>query len=267
MIEIFNFDDYRAYLKAKVLEGKDSWGMWARLAKAAGCQATYLSQAMKGKVLLTADHIIGIANYLSLSDPEKDYLLLLLDLARAGTKPLKEYLQSKIKKIRAERDDIAKRFNQPKLEIGAKESLYYSAWFWSAIHIIVTIPEFKTSAAIANRLLIPIQLVDHALATLEFHGIVQRSGNKWNLLTSDIHIPKDSPMIGMHHSNWRQKAVNDALTPNTEGVHFTGVYSISKSDLQHLKEKILDLIEYSRKVVGPSKEEELVCMNCDFFKV
>ena len=67
-------------------------------------------------------------------------------------------------------------------------------------------------------------------------------------------------MIGIHHSNWRQKAVS-------EGVHYTSVYSISQKDYQHLKEKMLDLIEYSRKVVGPSKEEELICFACDIFAI
>lgn len=85
--------------------------------------------------------------------------------------------------------------------------------------------------------------------------------------TGDLHIPKNSPMIGIHHNNWRQRAVLDSTLPNTEGVHYTAVYSISRKDHEHLKTKVLDLVEQSRKIVAPSKEEELICFTCDLFEV
>ena len=267
MADIFSYDDYRSFLKARVKGDKTAWGLWGKLALAAGCQATYLSQAMKGRVHLTSDHIFGIARFLKLSEPEEDYFLLLLDYAKAGTKALQEKHLTRIRRIRKDREDLAKRFQKPKLEVGEAESIYYSAWFWSALHVIITIPEFQSVDAIAKRLLLPPELVEHSLSILEQKGILKKEGRQWRLGSADLHIPKDSPMIGVHHMNWRQKAVLDALTPRSESVHFTAVYSISRADYQHLKEKMLELIEHSRIIVGPSPEEDLICMTCDIFRI
>ena len=267
VVDVYKYEDYRAVIREHVEQAESSWGLWAKLAKAADCQPPYLSQVMKGKAHLTADHIIGLASYLHLSDDETDYMLLLLELSRAGTAKLRKYLKSKIEKIRASREDLTKRLAQPRLESGAKESLYYSAWYWSALHVIVSIPEFRTTKAIASRLMLPPDFVTYALEQLAQHGIVKRKGDSWELGTADIHIPKDSLMIGIHHSNWRQRAITDSTMPGRDNVHYTAVYSLSRSDYQHLKEKMLDLVEHSRKVVAPSKEEELVCFACDLFTV
>lgn len=42
---------------------------------------------------------------------------------------------------------------------------------------------------------------------------------------------------------------------------------MNRADWGCLKEKMLALIEESRKIVGPSKEEELIGMTCDLFRV
>ena len=112
----------------------------------------------------------------------------------------------------------------------------------------------------------PFDEIGHLHQLSEF-GIVRREGSKWTYGTGDIHAPKNSLAIGNHHNNWRQRAVVDALLPDRDGLHFTAVYSISSVDFQRLKDSVLALVEESRRVVGPSKEEELVCLSCDLFRV
>lgn len=266
-IDLYNYTDYRKYLKDLAESDLHSWGIWGRLAKAASCQPTYLSQAIKGKVQLTADHIIGIGQFFKLTDSEIDYLLLLLEFSRAATQKLQQHLSRKINKIRKDREDLTKRLNKPKIETGEKETLYYSAWYWSAIHVLVTIPEYKTASAIAERLLLPEIFVEQCLEQLAFYGILKKEKNEWTLGVGDVHLPKESLMTGVHHNNWRQKAILDSTLQKPENIHYTAVYSLSKKDLQTLKEKMLDLIEQSRQIVGPSKEEELACFICDLFVV
>jgi uncharacterized protein (TIGR02147 family) len=266
-LSIYNFDNYRTYIKSKVKAEKSNWGLWAKLAKAAACQPTYLTQAMGAKANLTADHILGIAKYWALSIDDTDFFLLLLEYGRAGTPALKKYLYEKIRKIKSEREDLAKRLALPKLEIGEKETIYYSTWYWSALHVIVTIPEFQTTASIARHLCLPVELVEVSLQNLERLNFVRKQGVQWKIGTADIHIPQSSPLIGVHHNNWRQRAVLDATLPNAHGVHYTAVYSLSVLDFEHLKEKMRDYIEHSRRVVQPSAEEKLVCLACDLFEV
>jgi uncharacterized protein (TIGR02147 family) len=265
-LSVFHAPDYRAFIRASAASVQPSRGIWAKLAVAAGCQPTYLSQAMKEKCHLTPDHALGIARYFKLSEDETDFFLLLLELERAGTPELQKYLRSKIEKVRREREDLSARLKKPTLEHLEKEAQYYSTWFWSAIHIITSIPDYQTPKAIGERLCLPIPFVEDTLQRLEAHGIVKRSGKNWVPATGDVHLPRSSPLVAVHHSNWRQRAIMSSVL-NQNGVHFTAVYSLSRTDFQHLKEKILELIEYSRAKIGPSQEEELACFTCDWFAV
>lgn len=264
---VFDFNDYRQFISAQVDAQAKPWGTWGRLAKIAGCQATYLSQVMKGKAQLTPDHVYRMARHWEMTDAETDFFLLLLERERVAGKELRAHLEEKMKKIRREREDLAKRFAKERVEAGEKETLYYSAWYWAALHVIVTIPEYQTPAAIARRLNLPVGFVEQALKRLADNGFVKQSKGKWAIHTADVHVPKESVMIGVHHNNWRQRAVTDSTVSGGDSVHFTGVYSLSRTDYQHLKEKMLELIEHSRKVVAPSAEEELACFLCDLFTV
>ena len=121
--------------------------------------------------------------------------------------------------------------------------------------------------AISERLILHPSLVEEVLQRLAEFGIVQKLGKTWILGTRDVHIPKESLMIGIHHNNWRQKAVTDSSMVNKESIHYTAIYSMSRSDFRDLKKRILDVIEHSRNVVEISKEEDIVCFTCDLFSV
>lgn len=265
--DIFSFTDYRSYLKDAAESFETTWGVWTKFAKAAGCQTPYLSQVMKEKAHLTADHVIGLAEFLRLNEDETEFFFLLLDLGRAGTPKLRKHLSARMAKIRKARENLSERLKKPRFETQQTESLYYSAWFWSAMHVIVSIPEFQTTAAIANRLMLPVDFIHNALEKLEELGIVNRDGEKWKHGAADIHVPKNSPMVSVHHQNWRQRAVADSMLPMHDGVHYTAVYSISRTDFEKLKARMLEMIEYSRVLIGPSKEEELIAFTCDIFRV
>lgn len=266
-IDIYQFQDYRSFIKTWVKVQKNSWGLWARLSKAANCQPAYFTQAMKGSVQLTQEHILNLSEYLKLNQQETEYFLLLLEYQRAGTKNLSSFYLKKISYLQKEKQDLSNRLNRKNVEIQLDANLYYSAWYWSAIHIMTTIPEFQTTNAIAERLCIPVETTMRCLQSLKEQGLIVQESNRWKWVSGDIHIPKKSPLIGMHHKNWRDKAVQDSLEPNTDGIHFTTVSSISKKDFELIKKRIFDLIDEAAKITGPSQEEELICFTCDIFKV
>ena len=57
---IFVFEDYREYLKTKIEENKLIRGYQSKLATAAGCQRSILSQTVKGKMDLSRDQAAGL---------------------------------------------------------------------------------------------------------------------------------------------------------------------------------------------------------------
>lgn len=50
----------------------------------------------------------------------------------------------------------------------------------------------------------------------------------------------------------------------TFGVHYTGVSSISRRDIEKVKDILVEAIKKAREVIEPSKEEELVIPTIDF---
>lgn len=267
MVSVYNYDDYRKYIEAVVKHQKNPWGIWAKIAKSAGCRSTYLTQAMKGRAELTPDHIIGIAQFFELSNDETQFFLLILDYGRAATKKLKEFLITKIRKSRKEKEDIAQNINSTRITVGDKETLYYSSWYWSAIHILLSIPEYRTTVKISERLQLPLEQTKFVLTQMKLNGLVKQERNQWINSIDDNTIPKQSPLLGMHHQSWRTRAVTDSTNPLSNGLHFTGVQSMSYTDAAKIKSHIQDLIDKNKKIIGPSRKEDVFCLNIDFFNI
>jgi hypothetical protein len=63
------------------------------------------------------------------------------------------------------------------------------------------------------------------------------------------------------------RAVLDAQSPQLDNLHYTVVQSVSASAFLELRELVLNFIENLNQLAGPSKEEELIAMTCDLFRV
>lgn len=264
---VFTFDDYKDFLREKIKESEMKWGLVSRLAKSAGCQRSYLSRVLNSEIHLMPDHLLGLCRHWNLSDKETEYILNVLESERAPSLALKNFYLAKLKALKDEHESLQKKVNRPKTIVGERESTYYSSWVYSAVHILVSIPQFQTVKAIAEKLQIHHGVVVETLNHLKDMGLVQSSGGFWTFSASEIHVPKNSPFVSLHHHNWRNRAVLDAQMKNSEGLHFTVVQSIDKKAWGKIKNQILSMIEDASKTAGPSREELLVCLTLDFFEV
>ena len=262
-ISIFNYKDYKQFLrKATAVRGQLS-----RLATAAGCHPSYLSQAVHNKVHLTPDQTLGIARHLNLSENETDFFLALVDHARAGTKELRSLLERKMHELRAKHENITHRLRRTELDVARNQAFYFSKWIWSAVHVLTAIPDFQSTTAIGERLGMSRNRALALLTELERSGFVRREEGRWKYSGGELHLPHHSPYVVQHHSNWRGQAILNAQLAGPDNIHFTGVYALSKADVAVLKEKMLKLLEEISQTVAPSSEEEAVCILCDFFTV
>jgi uncharacterized protein (TIGR02147 family) len=264
---LFSFHDYKDYIRQKIQESEAQWGLISRLATAAGCQRSYLSRVLSSEIHLTSDHLFRLARFWRLADDETDFFLLLLDREKAASPELRENLEGKIRARRREFEDLQKRVNRPRVAYGDKDLRYYAAWYVSAMHILVSIPRFQTADAIARALQLDARTVQDTLRFLETNGFVARDGARWAYRAGEQHVPRDSPLVSMHHNNWRARAVLDAQRTAGDGLHFTAVQSIDRRAWELLREKILAHIEEFSRIAAPAKEERLVCFSCDFFDV
>ncbi len=93
------------------------------------------------------------------------------------------------------------------------------------------------------------------------------SQNKVAVGPLSTHVEASSPWVRVHHTNWRQRAVNSLDVSSKSDLHYTLPLTISVGDSELLREKILQFIEQSKGIVDPSPSEDMFCLNIDWFKV
>lgn len=271
-MRIYEFENYRAVISHFIRDNESTRGYQGQLAKAAGCHRSYLSHVLNRSVQLTLDQGAGLCRFWALSELESNFFLDLIALERAGTAPLRELIQRRLNRCRSrlrEQDkNISVRVGAERMASPNFESEYYSAWFWRAIHMATGIAQYRQPRAIAERLRLPVDLVEKVLARLEQEGLVERGKQKdWRRSKDNLHLPKNSPFNSLSHMIWRQKAFEDAQRMRPGSLHFSALYTMSRKDAERLQESLLGSIENSRKEILLSKDEELFCFNCDFFEL
>lgn len=266
-MNIYHQNDYKDVLAEKIKEFQGHRGTLAKLAEAAGCQRSYLSQVLNTHVQFTPDHALGVCSFFEFTEDETQYFLLLVDLARAGSTKLKQRIQNQLKQIRDRNTVLEKKISANIVHATEQNYLYYSNWIYSAVHIAVSIPELQTAKALSNHFFIPLEIIEKILADLESMKLISRQGQKWSYAAGEQHLSRRSALISLHHNNWRNKAVMSSQTHPEKNYHYTGISSLSRYDYQIVSDILLEVTEKIRKIISVSKEEELICLNMDFFKL
>lgn len=267
MNSVFSTSSYRHFLK-DWLKNNHSHGLMRALAQSMGCHNSHLTRILKDEVHMTMDQAFGACEHLKLTDAETEYFLKLVEYDRGASPNYKKKIKLELTKLKESHQNLAQKFQEPRLGSSALETLYYSSWHWLAIHIATTVPELQSIASIAKRFNLDEAFVRESLLTLERYGFVNHRNGIWKANEKfNIHLPKTSPMSSVMHNSWRDRATMDTQKSKTDGLHYTVVQSLSKEDFENIKELLLEAVERYKKIADKSKEEELACFCIDFFKI
>lgn len=265
---LFNILNYIDVLKYQInINEKTVYGYKAKLAQAAGCQRSYLSQVLSAQTHFTLEHAIRVCHFWNYNKVETDYFINLVEYNRSGSQELKEYFKNKLSLIREEQENLTNRIQVKEVLPQEKAAIFYSNWQYMAVLILLTIPKFRTSTAISQRLALKEDAILKVLQQLNELGLIIKKGMEWLPCENTIHVSRNSPFNSLNHANWRNIAVQNAFIGNTDDVHYTSVCSISKKDFTQIKDLVFKLIDKSRDIISPSAEEEVYCLTCDWFKV
>lgn len=263
---IFSFHSYKAVMSDR-LGGAGNRGQISRAADALGCQRSYLSRVISGDLQLTPDHAYQLTSFWNFTADEREYFLTLVEHERAANPEYRIHIKSKLSAIKAKSASIQERTQRKHLSIDGLQAHYFSSWIWTALHFLACIPRYQTIEALAQRIGIPQSLVLQTLEQMQSMGLVAEHKGKWIYQSGEFHVAKDSPLVILHHQNWRHKAVVDAQNLLNENVHFTGILTLSQKDLERVKELLLEFISRASAIASPSKPEEAVALTCDFFAI
>lgn len=265
---LFEIEDYRQVLKKKIQEEGDARGYRAALARAAGCQPAYLSQVLREDVHFTLEHAAGLSDLWSFSELESEYFLTLVSLGRAGTQILADKLMKKITRLQRQHRESLKAPLSERLYNEEKVPLYYLDWISSAVHVVLSLSDCNTPEAIALRLKTKETATLQALTTLKELGIAEKKGKNWFLTQKTLHASDESLYSALHHRNWREKAQEYFRHGRSgDNFHYTGAFALSHEAKQEIRKKLKVLMADATKIVLPSKEETVSCLNIDWFEV
>lgn len=262
---VFEFEDYKKYLRIAI--SSRGRGEKSRVALAIRCHLTYVSQVLHGGAHLSLEQAEAMSRHLGHAPEETDFFLLLVLENRAGTQELKKHYGKKIRQALEQRSLLKSRLGHHKILPPEQTATYFSAWFYSVVHLMLSFKGGQTRESIARELGLSPRKVSEVLNFMLDTGLAQQRQGRYETGKVSIHLPSDSPMISKHHVNWRVQAIASLEREVPEELHYSSAVSIAKKDIPKIREALVAAIEKVRGIVRESPEEEIHCYSLDFFRV
>ena len=269
MEDIFTYSSYKDYLNARLdLIDKGGRGARARMSRAIGCQTAYTTLVLRGSANFSCEQAECINDFLGHTYEQGGFFLLLVQIERAGSLALRKRLEREKERILRERNLLKNRLDIKESLPEVDQILYYSAWYYSAIHALVSVPGFETPERIADRLQISSKTASEVLDFLLRAKIIERSRDGcFRIGVGRIHLGSDSPHITKHHMNWRTQVLKSLDRQESTNFHYSSVVSISLKDVGIVREQLFATIKEIKRTVQYSKEEEVYALSADFFSL
>lgn len=265
---IFEFENYKEFIRNWVSNcPKKGRGQYTKIAGELSVHTTLISQIFNGAKDLTIEQAFKITEHLGLSELEQEYFLSLVEQKRAGTFELKKYYEKNLTRLKKSSQEVKTQLPKSKILKENDLATYYSDPLYIAVKLITSIKGNQTKEAIAQRLNIPLKQLGPMLNFLEKNGLLIKKDNCYEMGVAKTHLEAKSPLVALHHTNWRLKAIENYGPLSSEDLGFTAPLTISKKDFKKVKTYLLDVIKQTGEIVDKTNPEELACLNIDLFKL
>ena len=267
-IDPFNFSEYKAYLAERIkIESREKKGYRSELCEHIGCQTSYLSQILNGKPDLTLEQADKLNRFFKHDKDETKIFILMVEFARSGTSDLRNFFQEQLRELRETRFNLQKRLKNMNEVRNEDQQRYYSAWFYSAIHVYMSIPGPQDPQEIAMRFNLSYELVLNVIHFLESSGLIDRKEGRYQMSRKSFHLGRSSEFIQNHHINWRSQSLQSVEKNYVTDLHYSTVIALNKENFTKVKEIFVQAIESSREVFRASPDEEVYSVVLDVFKL
>lgn len=265
---IFQYKDYKKYVNETISKmPKGGRGQYMRIVEHLGTSSSIVTQIFKGDRDLTPEQSILLSDYFGLSKIEQQYFLLLVNYSRAGSHRYKKILEDEILDLQVKARELKNRVPQNKELSEEAKAILYSNWYYLAFWSLTAIPGFDNLETIASYLKISRLKAGQALEFLIKHGLIKIHKGKIEIGPTLIHLESSSPNISRHHQNWRTRAFLKYDNFSKQDLSYTAPITLSKKDVEVVREKILKFISETLAIVKDSPSEELCCLCVDWFQV
>jgi len=113
--------------------------------------------------------------------------------------------------------------------------------------MITTIPEYHTYDKIQSYFQLPMKKIKEVIEFLIEEGLLVKNMNRLQPAWLDLHLEKSSKLISKQHTNWRLQAIRSLDQDEINELHYSLVFTISRSDLAKIRQTLTIAIENCEK--------------------
>lgn len=266
-MSILDFDDYKAAINDWIAaQCRGGHGQLRQMSQHLGVNSVVMSQIFRGDRDLTLEQAVGLASFIGMSEIEREYFLLLVQKARAGTNELKNILNQQLLARKESTQALKNRIKHEKMNDEDKAT-FYSHWYYSAIRLGVSISELRTVAAIADHLSIERSIVAKVIEFLIEKKLIVKGKHGIELGPQVTHLGHDSPFVMRHRMNWRIQGLKSMENQSDEDLFYSGPMVLSNVAVKKIRKVLINAIETATKEATNADSETLHCLNVDWFRV
>ncbi len=265
---IYDFDNYNLFLRAWIQALPRKGRGWPRkLALHLKVHPTLISQVLQAKKDLTPEQAQKTGELMELASDEVDYLIVLVELARAGTQDLRDYKKRQLQNLKKKFSDLRGKIQNSKELDEFTQRKYYSRWEYGAIRLLSHSEKYRSLEAVSKRLGLSYSLTEDLVHFLIQNGLLEKDEQGFLKATGiSTFVGKESPHRVSHLRNWLQQAIRQQEMKGSLDISLTAPVMISLEDAEILKNRILDFIQAFTKTAEKSPSEELFCLNLSWHK-
>lgn len=268
-MNIFEYKDYKTFIEDWIRsKPQRGHGLKSKLASAIQCNTTYVTQILNGKPDFSPEQAEAASRFFGLAPSETRYFLLLVQLGRAGTPPLRAILLEQVEQSIETHNNFKNRLEYKKTLNSEDQATYYSSWYYAAIHVALLIPNLQTRESLGKYFGLSSDVVIEVLGFLVSSGLAIEENGRFRIGSVSIHLSKDSPNIFRHHTNWRVKSIQTLDNRSTRDLRYSSVITINSGDEQKIRSILIEAVEKVRGVVNASSPEDgTYCYSIDFLNL
>lgn len=265
---VFLMDTYREYLRYAIQVNETTRGFRSRLAEAASCQPSYLSQVLAGTASFSLDQLHGIARYLDMSGAEWEYLRELGILDRAASPKLREDCTTRIKSLRERGGAVASMVAVPDGPTREDMVWYASSYQHGMVFVSLSCEKTRTTAEIAAQHKLTVSRTSAILGELSRRRFATNEDGGWRAATAVL-FWQDSVLYHANRMNWMLRAQQRRMEGYEDGLHLGAVTSMPAEAYGEWKKEFLSFWRRTTHALsGPAKEGggDVVYLGLDFFQ-